>query len=93
MAASVLAGTSKSPSRRTADTGVRGGNRNRADHRCSARGDSFSANVILAQTTFIAQFFYKCGVLSIGATRRTMPTALVGLNYKFNWGGPVVARY
>jgi outer membrane immunogenic protein len=34
------------------------------------------------------------GLPSVHSTRLTMQTALVGVNYKFNWGGvPVAARY
>jgi outer membrane immunogenic protein len=35
------------------------------------------------------------GVATVNSTRLTMQTALVGVNYKFNWGwgAPVTARY
>jgi outer membrane immunogenic protein len=33
------------------------------------------------------------GVPTINSTRLTMQTALVGVNYKFNFAGPVVAKY
>lgn len=33
------------------------------------------------------------GTPTLNATRLTLQTALVGVNYKFNWGGPVVAKY
>jgi outer membrane immunogenic protein len=33
------------------------------------------------------------GAPDIVSTRLTIQQALVGVNYKFNWGGPVVARY
>jgi outer membrane immunogenic protein len=33
------------------------------------------------------------GAPDIVSTRLTVQQALVGVNYKFNWGGPVVARY
>ena len=33
------------------------------------------------------------GAPDVVRTRYTIETALVGVNYKFNWGGPIVARY
>ena len=33
------------------------------------------------------------GAADIVSTRLTIQQALVGVNYKFNWGGPVVAKY
>jgi outer membrane immunogenic protein len=33
------------------------------------------------------------GAADIVSTRLTVQQALVGVNYKFNWGGPVVAKY
>jgi len=33
------------------------------------------------------------GAADVISTRLTIQQALVGVNYKFNWGGPVVARY
>jgi len=33
------------------------------------------------------------GSPTVVSTRLTMQTALAGVNYKFNWGGPVVAKY
>jgi outer membrane immunogenic protein len=33
------------------------------------------------------------GVADVVSTKLTSQQALVGINYKFNWGGPVVARY
>jgi hypothetical protein len=33
------------------------------------------------------------GAPDIVSTRLTIQQALVGVNYKFNWGGPVVAKY
>ena len=33
------------------------------------------------------------GAASVTSTRLDIQTALVGVNYKFNFGGPVVARY
>lgn len=33
------------------------------------------------------------GIPTLNETRLTLQTALVGVNYKFNWGGPVVAKY
>jgi len=33
------------------------------------------------------------GAADIVSTRLTVSQALAGVNYKFNWGGPVVARY
>jgi outer membrane immunogenic protein len=41
---------------------------------------------------------FTAGPNTVGApdlisTRLRMETALVGVNYKFNWGGPVVAKY
>jgi outer membrane immunogenic protein len=32
-------------------------------------------------------------IASVVSTRLEIQQALVGVNYKFNWGGPVVARY
>ena len=41
---------------------------------------------------------FVAGPATVGApdivrTRLEIGQALVGVNYKFNWGGPVVARY
>jgi hypothetical protein len=33
------------------------------------------------------------GVAEVVATRLRSQQALVGVNYKFKWGGPVVAKY
>jgi outer membrane immunogenic protein len=33
------------------------------------------------------------GLADVVSTKLTAQQALVGINYKFNWGGPVVARY
>jgi len=33
------------------------------------------------------------GTANVISTRLTVQTALVGINYKFNWASPVVARY
>ena len=33
------------------------------------------------------------GAPTLNETRLTLQTALVGVNYKFNWGGPVLAKY
>ncbi|HEV7636797.1 MAG TPA: outer membrane beta-barrel protein [Bradyrhizobium sp.] len=33
------------------------------------------------------------GAPTVNSTRLTMQTALIGVNYKFNWAGPVVAKY
>jgi outer membrane immunogenic protein len=33
------------------------------------------------------------GTATVTSTRLTIQQALVGVNYKFNWGGPVVAKY
>jgi outer membrane immunogenic protein len=33
------------------------------------------------------------GAADVVSTRLTIQQALVGVNYKFNWGGPVVAKY
>jgi outer membrane immunogenic protein len=33
------------------------------------------------------------GLPSVNSTHLTMQTALVGVNYKFNWAQPVVAKY
>ena len=33
------------------------------------------------------------GIATINSTRLTVQTALVGVNYKFNFAGPVVAKY
>jgi outer membrane immunogenic protein len=33
------------------------------------------------------------GVADVVHTRLQVEQALVGVNYKFNWGGPVIAKY
>jgi outer membrane immunogenic protein len=40
-----------------------------------------------------APFFVPGAPADLISTRLTVQQALVGVNYKFNWGGPVVARY
>ncbi|HYW64778.1 MAG TPA: outer membrane beta-barrel protein [Bradyrhizobium sp.] len=40
-----------------------------------------------------APFFVPSAPSDVVSTRLTVQQALVGVNYKFNWGGPVVAKY
>jgi outer membrane immunogenic protein len=40
-----------------------------------------------------APFFVAGAPSDVISTRLTIQQALVGVNYKFNWGGPVVAKY
>jgi outer membrane immunogenic protein len=40
-----------------------------------------------------APFFAPNTAADVVSTRLTVQQALVGVNYKFNWGGPVVAKY
>jgi outer membrane immunogenic protein len=42
---------------------------------------------------FFVQAPGTAGVASVVSTNLTIQQALVGVNYKFNWGGPVVAKY
>jgi outer membrane immunogenic protein len=50
-------------------------------------------NVDFLSTGLVPGFGAAGALADTNAVRLTTQTAIVGVNYKFNWGGPVVAKY
>jgi outer membrane immunogenic protein len=50
-------------------------------------------NVNFSSTGIVPGFGAAGALADTTAVRLTMQTALVGVNYKFNWGNPVSAKY
>jgi outer membrane immunogenic protein len=55
--------------------------------------DFGTRNVDFLSTGLVPGFGAAGALADTAAVRHTIQTATVGVNYKFNWGGPVVAKY
>jgi outer membrane immunogenic protein len=55
--------------------------------------DFGTKNVNFPSTGLVPGFGPAGALADTNAIRLKIQTALVGVNYKLNWGGPVVAKY